>query len=605
MLFYALRGGSYDVVTRQEEAIAVWWAVALGWATGVLPRFRRPKRSAVPLIALAALAAWTAIGLSWTGSDSRTLAEVARDLHYLGLVVLVWSLFGEDNWRAAAAGIVAAAAAVCALAITSRLMPSAFGVNEIKTVLKTYRLSYPFNYWNAVSAWAGITFAMLLAVSAHAQRAWLRAACVALLPLCAATAYLTYSRQSVLGFGTALVVVVAISRNRWTATWNALAGAVGAAIAIAVIRQEPAIVDAVSGQGGGRVAAALCGGGALAAALALAGQRARVDRARLPRRTARAVLAGTALLILLLTTTVAQATITDGWAEFRGTKIVESRSNDPAARFGSLNGGRYEHWRDAVKAFQGHPVEGIGAGTFEFWWSRQRGSGFVRDAHSLYFESLAEIGAVGFALVVAFLAGMLACAVRRRRSLRAPADVGLHVALVAAFAVFVAHAAVDWVWETTAIATLAIAGIALAAAGGHEGARARLPVRTLVVALAAVAMLVEVPNLASTSLIRASQSAFGDSNVAVAAARAEDAVHAAPWSADAYMQRAVVFEAQDRLGAAAADLEHAEQQEPVNWRPPLLRARVEAERGRVRAALRAYRSFRQLRPNSMFGPPGS
>src|SRR3954447_12524478 len=160
LLYYALRGGSYDVVPRQEEAIAVWWVIGLGWATGVLPRYRRPRGSRLPLLAIAGLVVWTALSLSWTGSDSRTLAELARDLHYAGLIVLVWSVFGADSWRAAAAGLVAAAATVCALALASRLVPGAFPGNHIKGVFGTNRLNYPFNYWNTVAAWAAMTIAM-------------------------------------------------------------------------------------------------------------------------------------------------------------------------------------------------------------------------------------------------------------------------------------------------------------------------------------------------------------------------------------------------------------------------------------------------------------
>src|SRR4051794_22057980 len=121
LLYYALRGGSYDVVARQEEAIAVWWLIGLGWAAGVLPRFRRPRGSKLPLLALAGLIAWTALSLIWTDSDSRTLAELARDLHYAGVILLVWSLFGDDTWRAAAAGLITAAVAVTALSLASRL----------------------------------------------------------------------------------------------------------------------------------------------------------------------------------------------------------------------------------------------------------------------------------------------------------------------------------------------------------------------------------------------------------------------------------------------------------------------------------------------------
>src|SRR3954454_4858756 len=121
LLYYALRGGSYDLVVRQEEAIVVWWAVGLGWSVRVLPRFRRRRRSLLPLLALAGLVVWTALSLSWTGSDSRTVAELARGLHYAGILVLVWSLSGADTWRVVAGGLTAAAVTVTALALASRL----------------------------------------------------------------------------------------------------------------------------------------------------------------------------------------------------------------------------------------------------------------------------------------------------------------------------------------------------------------------------------------------------------------------------------------------------------------------------------------------------
>src|SRR3954452_16757092 len=153
LLYCALRGASYDIVVRQEEALVLWWVLALGWISGALPRYRAQRLSWIPIAALTALAAWTALSLSWTDSDERTLAEVARAFHYLALVLLVWSLFGHGTWRAAAAGVFAAAFLVTALSVTSRLLPGFFPENRIRGVFGSNRLSYPFNYWNDVSAW--------------------------------------------------------------------------------------------------------------------------------------------------------------------------------------------------------------------------------------------------------------------------------------------------------------------------------------------------------------------------------------------------------------------------------------------------------------------
>src|SRR3954452_3299409 len=84
LLYYALRGGSYDVIVRQEEAIVVWWIIGLGWITGLLPRVRLPRSALFALLAFTGLVVWTACSLTWTESHSRTLAELARDLHYTG-----------------------------------------------------------------------------------------------------------------------------------------------------------------------------------------------------------------------------------------------------------------------------------------------------------------------------------------------------------------------------------------------------------------------------------------------------------------------------------------------------------------------------------------
>src|SRR5438128_89770 len=90
VVYYALRGGSYDIVVRHEEALAVWWILGLGFAFGLLPRVRPPRGVLIPLGAIFLLAVWTALSLTWTESSERTFAELARVLHYGGLLVLIF-----------------------------------------------------------------------------------------------------------------------------------------------------------------------------------------------------------------------------------------------------------------------------------------------------------------------------------------------------------------------------------------------------------------------------------------------------------------------------------------------------------------------------------
>ena len=56
-----------------------------------------------------------------------------------------------------------------------------------------------------------------------------------------------------------------------------------------------------------------------------------------------------------------------------------------------------EHiWPVALDEFRESPLVGIGAGSFEYWWYEKRPSTrIVRDAHSVYLESLAELGLLG------------------------------------------------------------------------------------------------------------------------------------------------------------------------------------------------------------------
>jgi tetratricopeptide (TPR) repeat protein len=598
-VYYALRGGSYDIVVHQEEAIVVWLVLGLGFAFGLLPRARPTTAAAIPFAAVALLAVWTALGFSWTESDERTLAELARVLHFAGLALLGFSLIDRTTWRAAAAGLAAAAFLISLLAIGSRLIPDAFPANEIRRSFRSNRLNYPFHYWNAVAAWSVMAIAMLLSWSACARSLGARAASLASVPICGLAVYLTYSRAGAIGSGLAVLLVLILSRNRWVAMLHALAAGAGAAVAIVVARDHEQIAQATGSAGAGIVAGMLAIAALVAAAATIAASRAHVDRWRLPSPAGRIALGGAAVLVVLVALTAARDPIAEAWDDFRGAEQPAERqpqrSRDPAARLTNLSGTRYFEWRSALRAFKTEPLQGIGAGTFEYWWNRDDGREFVRDAHSLYFESLAELGVPGLFLVVCFFGGLLFVAVRARMMEAAVA------APAAALAVFLFHAGIDWMWESTAVTVLAVlCGAVAAGVLTSQWDRPWRATRIAVPLIAVVAILVQLPGLVSISAVRDSQAAAKRGDTAEAFSRADEAVEAEPWSATPYVQRALVAESAGRLRAATADLERATRREPTNWRPWLLLARVEAERGRVQAALRDFRKARSLRPRSAF-----
>src|SRR5829696_8979089 len=600
--YYALRGGSYDIVVRQEEAIVVWLVVGLGFALGLLPRARPTRLALVPLAAFALLAACTALSFSWGASDERTLAELTRVLHFAGLVILVWAAVGRAEWRAAAGGLAAAAALVCALAVASRLAPDAFPENEVGRAFDTDRLNYPFNYWNAVGAWGVMATAMTLAWSTHARTLAARAAAAALIPICGVTVYLTYSRAGAAG---AVVAVLVLARNRWTVALQALAGIGATAIAIVEIRSHDEIADATGNAGAADVLLILVVAALICAVAAVAARLTRLDSLRMPRLVSRLAAVAAIAAVGVVAVTAARDQIEKGWDEFRGSEPSDVRSvpsEDPASRLTSLRGGRYPIWRSAFRAYESDPLSGIGAGGFEFWWNRDEGGDeFIQDAHSLYLEKLAELGIPGLVLVLAIVLGLLAAAIRARIRLDDPAEAGAATACIAAFVAYLFHTGVDWMWEVTSVTALALAAIAVAAIPEFSPPGApRLPLRVAVPVVAAIALFAQVPGLVSTSNVRDSQAAFNSGRTADALSNASEAIEAEPWGSTPYVQRALVEEATGELRGAQVDLRRAIERSRLDWRPRLLLARVEAKRGKVERALSAYRAARRLRPASPF-----
>jgi O-antigen ligase len=110
---------------------------------------------------------------------------------------------------------------------------------------------------------------------------------------------------------------------------------------------------------------------------------------------------------------------------------------------------RPHYWRVAWREVEQNRLLGSGAGTFDRYWLHYRPvSSFARDAHSLYLETLAELGPIGLLLLLAALAAPLLVLRRRRDPLLATAAAG--------YVAFLVHAAVDWDWELPAVTLLGL-----------------------------------------------------------------------------------------------------------------------------------------------------
>jgi O-antigen ligase len=122
-------------------------------------------------------------------------------------------------------------------------------------------------------------------------------------------------------------------------------------------------------------------------------------------------------------------------------------------------GPRVDYWSVAWDQWEENTWRGAGAGTFAQYWEREAAPIAVRDAHSLYLETLAELGPVGIVLLL----GALAAPILAGLNARAQPLAGV---AASAYTAYLVHAGLDWDWEMPAV-TLAglLCAVGLLAAG--------------------------------------------------------------------------------------------------------------------------------------------
>ena len=623
--YLGLRGGGYDVIVRSEVGIAAWWIVLLGALAGVLPVARLRAPAWVGLGLLAAFAVWTGLSLGWTESDERTVIELGKVAAYLGILALAFAAIGPGAARHAINGAAAAVVFIAAIAVLSRLVPDWFGQTDLERVFPSNagRLHYPLNYWNALAALVAMGLPLLLAVAGSARTVAGRALATAGLPLLVLCLFLTISRGGVIAAGAGLVAFLVLAPDRAARLASVVVAGAGSVLLVQAADQRDALQDglrtaAASAQGEELLWLALivcAGAGLLGAGIALVELHAhRPAWARLSWRRASAgwalVVAATVAVLIAIG---APGKVQDRWDQFKGDGTVAApvvNQEDALSRLGSLNGnGRYQYWIQARDAQEQRPLSGIGAGTFEYWWSRHNatGGGFVRDAHSLWMETLAELGAVGLALIGGFFAWVLGVAAVRCARVRGGPERALVAGAAAAIVAFAVSGAGEWIWEIAALAALVLilaAVILKAGAPSPPPSEHRWVPRAALAVIAVAGAIAIVPAMAGTETVRESQIATRDSDLVAALSDARTAGDAQPYAATPRLQEALVLERLGNIDSAAAAATTATRREPTNWRTWLVLSRLEAERGQPTASLRAYRAARSLNPKSLIFTAG-
>jgi O-antigen ligase len=614
VVYLGLKGGGFDPLVHDQVGIAVWWIVLAATLVGALPRRRLGVLAWCSLALLAAFVAWTALSLGWTESVDKTSADLARVATYLGVFVLALFARESKGTRRMVAAVGTAIAFVAVVALLSRLHPAWFpAADQTGNFLlgAQERLSYPLNYWNALAALIAIGLPLILQVSTCAKSVIARSLAAATLPAMALTAFFTLSRGGMAAAVIALGVFLALTSDRLPKLLTMLTTGAGGAILIAAATQRDALQSgflnaAAQHQGNEMLTMTLvvCAGvGLIQAGISLVLTHKMRPRWTFVSRRQAIALALTGLLAALVMAAAfnAPGRMSNAWSDFK----QEGGPEAGTARLGSVAGqGRYQFWRAAINENRTKPLTGTGSGTFEYWWDRNGDTAEVaRDTHSLYMQTLGELGIVGLALLASFLLTILLGGARAtiRASSRGRPQLAAAVAGCVAFCV---TATFDWMWQIAVlpVAVLLIASTLVSAEARSGGTSRRpalgLPLRlafALIVLTAIVAIAIP---LSSTALVRQSQADARAADLPAALQAARSAQNAQPGSATPRLQQALLLEAQGNLPLAAAAARGATQRESTNWETWLVLSRIEAEQGRSAAALRHYRKAKSLNPLS-------
>lgn len=577
-----------------------WSALAFAWAGAVALALGEPavaRHAPVLLGSLLCLAVWTGASTIWSADVGQSVLETERIVVYVAGVGAAFVIVTPSSYRALLGGIWLAGVLVCGYALLTRLLPERLGVFD---AIAGYRLSEPLGYWNALGILAAITTVLGAGFASRASGIGVRLLAGASLPLTVTALYFTFSRGSWIALAIGLAAAT-LADGRPTAF----------ATGLVVLAPFPALVVWISsGRRGltrvdsslalassdghhviGVLAWSAAGGALTAGLLTVAARRIRAsDTLRRAHAT---------LLVLAFAGAAAFIFVSYGSPATLARKAYDSFAASPSPQSADLNkrlftlsGGRRELWTTALHDFEGHPVLGTGAGSYERYWLRHRTSaGKVRDAHSLYLETLAELGLPGFGLLVAVLVAPLLAAARvaRRRPL-VPAALGAYVA-------YLVHAGVDWDWEMTAVTLAALlCGAAMVLAGTSQARPFGLARSARVGGLVAAAV---VGGFAFVGLV--GNRAIASADHAGAARRwsreerdARKAIRWAPWSTEGRRLLAEAQYARGRASSARATLRRALADDPGDWL--LWFNLAAASQGQARA--HALRSALRLNPHS-------
>jgi hypothetical protein len=463
--------------------VFLWWAVESGgyapteWYPGaailltlftasplLLPMTAKAtsKWTTRAIVLLTAFTVWSFASILWAGVRGDAWDGANRTLLYL----TVFSAFAVLRWRTRDGAVV-----LGLFALGTAVVGAANLLAEGTSAFVDGRLAAPTGYANGSAALFLIAFWPALCLASRTEVHWLaRAALLAAAGVLLQLTILTQSRGSVIAGAVALGAYIALTPQRLHAVLmlvpvaavtlatldpllSVFASGTEASLHGAVVREQQAFALSI--------AALVVLGGVIAIAERQGGMSRRWPIGERQRFLVVATVAAGAVCAVLATTgLISGIAASGGDGERAGTSSILRSS-----RFGGgLESGRFEMWRVAARTVTDHPLLGVGADNFAVDFTRERETSAEEPLypHSLVLRAFSQMGVIGGALFVGFVAAALIAAVGSR----AQSDRFTQAVVAAAFAAgacWLVHGSIDWLWEIPAVAAPAIAFLGLAA----------------------------------------------------------------------------------------------------------------------------------------------
>lgn len=464
--------------TSYVEVALMLIGAALCAAALLMPRARVERLHGGPaLVALAVLAAYTAVSIVWSLAPSDSWVEANRSFAYLATFAGTMALarLAPGRWPAILHGIALACVAVSAWALVTKVFPGALAEEE------TYaRLRAPFGYWNSVGLTAALGVIPLLWLGARRSgRPALNSLAWPGIALLEVALMLSYSRGALLALLVGLAFWFAVVPLRLRGAVVLLGATAGAgAVVVWAFSMTGLTTDdlplAVRADAGHELGALLL---LMLVTLLAVGLLAGFLAAERPASSQAKLITGRVLLGLLAAVPVIVLVALagapggiDGQVSKAWDQLTSPDAATPANTPGRLTEAssvRARYWDEALAVHAVSPVVGTGAGAYATVRTRFRtGTQVVRHAHGYVPQTLADLGWVGLGISLLAL-GFWGWAAARTAGLR-PRDRGLPwdaervgvVSLLAVALVFGVHSSVDWTWFVPANAVTGVVAAA-------------------------------------------------------------------------------------------------------------------------------------------------